>query len=73
MVNLSSLQSLAEDKGLTKIGLDDFAAAGLTDGKGLVKVLGKGTITAKVDVEAHAFSKTAEEAIKAAGGNITII
>jgi large subunit ribosomal protein L15 len=39
----------------------------------LVKVLGKGTLTAKVDVEAHAFSKTAEAAIQAAGGNATTL
>ena len=48
-------------------------AAGLTNGKELVKILAKGELKAKVDVEAHAFSKTAEEAIKAVGGNTTII
>ncbi|MCD7714268.1 MAG: 50S ribosomal protein L15 [Prevotella sp.] len=72
-VNLSVLQSLAEKKNLTKIGIAELAEAGLTNGKGLVKILAKGKLTAKVDVEAHAFSKTAEEAIKAAGGNVTVI
>ena len=48
-------------------------AAGLTNGKELVKVLGNGELKAKVDVEANAFSKSAEEAIKAVGGNTTII
>ena len=72
-VNLSTLQSLAEQNELTKIGVAELKAAGLTNGKELVKILGNGELKAKLEVEAHAFSKTAEEAIKAAGGTITII
>ena len=72
-VNLSTLQSLAEQKELTKIGVAELKAAGLTNGKELVKILGNGELKAKLEVEAHAFFKTAEEAIKAAGGTITII
>ena len=72
-VNLSTLQKLAEEKNLTKIGIAELMAAGLTNGKELVKVLGNGELKAKVDVEANAFSKTAEEAIKAVGGNATKI
>ena len=68
-VNLSTLQALAEAKNLTKIGIEELKAAGLTNGK----VLGNGELTAKLEVEANAFSKTAEEAIKAVGGNATII
>ena len=73
VVNLSTLQKLAERKGLEKIGIAELVAAGLTNGKELVKVLGNGQLTAKLEVEANAFSKKAEEAIKAAGGNTTII
>lgn len=72
-VNLSTLQKLAEEKGLAKIGIAELKAAGYTNGKELVKILGKGELKAKVEVEANAFSKTAEEAIKAAGGSVTII
>ena len=72
-VNLSTLQALAEAKNLTKIGIEELKAAGLTNGKELVKVLGNGELKAKLEVEANAFSKTAEEAIKAVGGNATII
>ena len=72
-VNLSTLQKLAEAKGYAKIGIAELVEAGLTNGKEPVKVLANGTLTAKVDVEANAFSKAAEEAIKAAGGNTTII
>ena len=72
-INLSALQKLAEVKNLAKIGLAELVEAGLTNGKKLVKILGEGELKAKVDVEAHAFSKTAEEAIKAVGGNATKI
>lgn len=72
-VNISTLQKLAEEKGLTKITIAEFKAAGIVSGKTLVKILGKGELKAKVEVEANAFSKTAEEAIKAAGGSVTII
>ncbi|MFV0419395.1 MAG: uL15 family ribosomal protein, partial [Dysgonomonas sp.] len=40
-------------------------------GNQLVKILGNGALTAKVDVEAHAFSKSAEAAIEAIGGTVT--
>ena len=72
-VNLSVLQMLAESKNLTKIGLDDLRAANLAKKNALVKILGNGELKAKLEVEANAFSKTAEEAIKAVGGNTTII
>ena len=72
-VNISKLQLLAETKGLTKIGLDELRENGIFSGRKLVKILGKGELKAKLDVEANAFSKTAEEAIKAAGGNVTIV
>ena len=72
-VNLSTIQKIAEKQNVSKIGIDELVAAGLTNGKELVKILGMGQLTVKVDVEAHAFSKTAEEAIKAQGGNTTII
>ncbi|MST85702.1 50S ribosomal protein L15 [Hallella mizrahii] len=72
-VNLSTLQKLAEEKNLAKIGVAELVAAGLTNGKKPVKVLGNGELKAKIDVEANAFSKSAEAAIQAAGGNATKI
>ena len=72
-VNLSTLQAIAEAKNLTKIGINELKEAGLTNGKELVKILGNGELKAKLEVEANAFSKSAEEAIKTAGGNTTII
>ena len=72
-VNLSSIQNLAESKNLTKIGIEELKAAGLVNGNVLVKVIGNGELTAKVEVTANAFSKSAEEAIKAVGGNAIIL
>lgn len=72
-VNLSSIQKLAESKNLSKIGIEELKAAGLVNGNVLVKVLGNGELTAKVEVTANAFSKSAEEAIKAVGGNAIIL
>lgn len=72
-VNLSTLQKLAERKNLEKIGINELVEAGLTNGKELVKVLANGELTAKLTVEANAFSKAAEEAIKAAGGEAKVL
>ena len=70
-VNLSTIQALAEKNNLTKIGVEELVAAGLVNARGLVKVLGNGKLTAKVDVVANAFSKSAEAAIQAVGGTAT--
>lgn len=72
-INLSTLQELAASKGLEKIGVADLVDAGLVAKKALVKVLGNGELKAKLVVEAHAFSKSAEAAITAAGGTATKI
>lgn len=68
-VNLDSLQKLAEAKNLVKIGLSDFIEAGFISSNQLVKVLGNGSLSAKLDVEANAFSKSAVAAIESLGGN----
>ena len=71
-INLNTIQSLAEAKGLTVVGINDLIAAGFISSKHLVKVLGNGALTTKLDVEAHAFSKSAVAAIEALGGNAVI-
>ena len=67
-INIETLQKLAGAKGLTKIGINELQEAGFISSSQLVKVLGKGALTAKLEVEAHAFSKSAEAAIQAVGG-----
>lgn len=70
VVNLCTLQTMA-DKGTTTIGTAELVAAGYAKAGQLIKVLGNGTLTAKVEVTANAFSKSAESAIVAAGGTAT--
>jgi large subunit ribosomal protein L15 len=70
-VNLSTLQLLAEEKNLSKIGLEELVDAGFISTSKRYKILAKGELTKKIDVEAHAFSKSAEAAITATGGNVT--
>lgn len=70
-VNLDAIQALVTEKNLEKVGLADLVAAGLASAKERVKILGNGQLTSKVDVEANAFSKSAEAAITALGGNVT--
>ena len=69
-VNLSKLQALA-DKGITTIGIAELVANRVVKAGVLVKVLANGTLTAKVDVTANAFSAAAEAAIQNAGGTVT--
>ena len=69
-INLNVLQQLAETRNLETIGLPVLFEAGFINKSQLVKILGNGTLTAKLTVRANAFSKKAEEAITAAGGAI---
>ncbi len=69
-INLDAIEALAAAGNLTKVTVEDLRTAGLVSKKALVKILGNGAITRAVEVEANAFSKAAEEAIKAAGGNV---
>ena len=72
-INIETINTLATAKELDKVTIADLIQAGFVRKNQLVKILGNGTLSKKVDVEANAFSKTAEEAIKAVGGNATII
>jgi large subunit ribosomal protein L15 len=70
-VNIDSLQKLAEEKSLTAITIETLQSAGFVSSNQLVKVLGKGALTVKLDVTANAFSAAAVKAIEAAGGTAT--
>jgi len=62
-INLSTIQALA-DKGITDIDFEAMRANGLVSRNDLVKILGDGELTAKVNIKAHAFSQTAKDAIE---------
>jgi large subunit ribosomal protein L15 len=67
-INISTLQTLAETNNLEKIDFEVLVMAGLVSKNALVKILGKGTLERKLEVHAHAFSKSAVEAIEAKKG-----
>jgi len=69
-INIEVLQKLCEKHGWDVIAPENLIDAGLVRKTDLVKILGKGAITAKIEVKAHAFSKSAESAIVAAEGTV---
>lgn len=69
-VNISTLQELSENKKLKEIKVETLVDAGLVRKNALVKILGNGELKAKLNVQAHAFSKSAVEAIEAQGGSV---
>ncbi len=67
-INISTLQTLSEAKGLERITVENLIEAGFISKSQLVKVLANGELKSKLEVEAHAFSKAAQSAIEAVGG-----
>jgi len=67
-INIATLQELAEKKKFTEITVDTLIDAGLVQKNTLVKILGQGELKTKLTVKAHAFSKSAVEAIESQGG-----
>ncbi len=67
-INIDILEKLAKDKSITSIDIDTLKNAGFIQKNDLVKILANGELTAKIEVKAHAFSKSAVEAIEKAGG-----
>lgn len=72
-INVSVLQALVEKTNVSEITLETLMEAGFVSKNQLVKILGNGELTAKIDVTAHAFSKSAVAKIEAAGGKATTI
>lgn len=72
-INVDTLQKLAESKNLTDIDINTLIDNGLVSKKELVKILGRGKLTVKINVTAHAFSQTAIKLIEAQGGTATKI
>jgi len=67
-INLSTLEALAAKLETERIDFQTLLTAGLVNKNALVKILGKGTLTKKLEVHAHAFSKSAQAAIEANQG-----
>ena len=69
-INLSTLEDLASKKNLSEVNFEALVAAGFVSSYDKVKILGNGAVTKALKVTAHAFSKSAEAAIVAAGGSV---
>jgi large subunit ribosomal protein L15 len=69
VVNLDTLQAFEGNE----VSPETLRAKGLVHKHGLVKVLGRGELSRSLSVKAHAFSKTAEEAIRGAGGSVEVL
>ncbi|MDR2585534.1 MAG: 50S ribosomal protein L15 [Prevotellaceae bacterium] len=72
-INVSALQALHEKTGVSEIGFETLIESGLVSKNDRVKILGNGILTAKINVTAHAFSKSAVAAIEAQQGSISVI
>ena len=72
-INLFALQALAEEKKLSEVSVQTLIDAGMISKKQKVKILAKGELSAKLNGEAHALSKSAQEAIEKAGGTVKIV
>ena len=72
-INVATLQALAESHNLSVITVDTLLEAGFINKNQLVKILGNGDLTVKLEVSANAFSKSAIAKIEAVGGTATTI
>jgi large subunit ribosomal protein L15 len=72
-INLDIIQDLINRKNVTEINHEVLQANGLVSRNELVKILGRGELTTKIDVTAHKFSASAKAAIEAQGGNCSEI
>ncbi|WP_026999292.1 50S ribosomal protein L15 [Eisenibacter elegans] len=72
-INLDALQALAEKTNASQVDLALLAANGLISKNDTIKVLGRGEVSAAIEVHAHAFSASAIAAIEKAGGKAVVI
>ena len=72
-INISTLQAIADKHNVEKIDLQVLIKTGFVNKNALVKILGNGTLESKIEVHAHAFSKSAKEAIEAKQGTVVIL
>ena len=72
-INIDTLDTLAETKGINEFTLDILKQNGLLSAQDRVKILGRGELSKAVTVSAHAFSASAKAAIEAKGGKAIVI
>jgi len=72
-INLDVLQQLADKRKLTVVDTESLVEAGIASKRDKIKILGGGTLSAKLVVKAHAFSKSAKDAIEKLEGTTEIL
>lgn len=72
-INLSTIQMLAEKFDVNEISVDTLIQHGLASKTDRIKILGNGELKTKLNIKAHAFSKSAQEAIEKIQGTTEII
>lgn len=72
-INLDVLQVLAEKTGLKTIDFAVMRENGMASKNDRIKILGRGEISASLNVSAHAFSESAKQTIEASGGTVTVV
>lgn len=72
-INLDVLQKLATEKGISTITQEVLIENRLASKNDKIKILGRGELTSKIEVSAHAYTKTAQKAIEDQGGTATTI
>jgi large subunit ribosomal protein L15 len=73
-INLDTIQALVDTKKIKdEVNIEVLMANGLARKNDLVKILGRGALTAKLNITAHKFTATATAAIEAAGGTATTL
>ncbi len=72
-INIGMLQILADKLGVEKIDAEIIRENGLASKNELIKILGFGELTKKLEVTAHKFSKSAQESIEAKGGKVILL
>ena len=73
-INLDTIQALVDAKRIKdEVTFEILLANGLVRKNELVKILGRGALTAKLNITAHKFTATAQAAIEASGGTATNI
>ena len=72
-INLDILQKLHDDKKINVINKEVLVSNHLISKNDRFKILGRGELTAKIDLTTQAISETARKAIESAGGTVTVI
>ena len=72
-LNLAQLEQLSQKLGPTSFDVESLVAAGVSKASEKIKLLGKGNLTAKINIKVHAASAAAKAAVEAAGGSVEIV